>query len=527
MALLAIFLAHAEGTRALGESHPQVVLRDGLLEGNQFGPSAKYAAFLGIPYAAPPVGNLRWQPPQSPASWQGVREATSFGPACPQLPSTWLPEMLGRKQMRTDEACLYLNVWTPDLDRHAKLPVMVWIHGGGNIEGSQEWPPLGPTLAAHGVVVVTINYRLGVLGFLSHPALTRESTHHASGNYGLLDQMTALRWVQQNIDRFGGDPQRVTVFGASSGALDICDLMASPLANGLFQRAIMQSGVCVDSLAPSLAGAEASGVRMAADLGLGNSPDALAKLRTVPADELVRKAADEKDVDFNPVVDGWVLHQQPALTFSRGGQARVPVIVGSNSDEVSIFASPLVGGSSYRPKSVDEYRQWLSREFHSHADAVFTAYPAHTDAQVPTAFRAMDTDYQFGFGASLLAQEVAAAGKDAYLYVFTHVGAGHFATLGAFHSEESMFLSKKYWTSWVPSPGDAQLSNAIVDYWVQFAKTAKPSAPGLLPWPAYRPGEPMAQELGSHIGQTPLPRGAKLSVFEEILEPQLRRVQEQ
>ncbi len=435
--------------------------------------------------------------------------------------------MLGRKQMLTDEDCLYLNVWTPDLDRHAKLPVMVWIHGGGNIEGSQEWPPLGSTLAAHGVVVVTINYRLGVLGYLSHPALTEESSHHASGNYGLLDQMAALRWVQQSIDRFGGDPQRVTVFGASSGALDICDLMASPLANSLFQRAIMQSGVCVDSLAPLLAGAEASGVRIAADLGLGNGPDALAKLRAVPADELVRKAADEKDVDFNPVVDGWVFHEQPVLTFARGAQARVPVIVGSNSDEVSIFASPLVGGSSYRPKSVAEYHQWLSREFHSHADAVFAAYPARTDAQVPTAFRAMDTDYQFGFGASLLAQEVAAAGEPAYLYVFTNVGAGQFATLGAFHSEESMFLSKKYWTSWVPNPGDAQLSNAIVGYWVQFAKAGKPSPPGLPPWPAYRPGEPMAQELGSHIGQTPILRGAKLSVFEEILELQLPPVKGQ
>jgi para-nitrobenzyl esterase len=526
-ALLAMLLAGAEGTQALGKSHPQVVLPDGVLEGNRFGPSTKYAAFLGIPYAAPPVGHLRWRPPQPPASWQGVRPADRYGPACPQLPSTWLPEMLGRKRMPTDEACLYLNVWTPDLDRHAKLPVMVWVHGGGNIEGSQEWPPLGPTLVTHGVVVVTINYRLGVLGFYSHPALTEESSHQASGNYGLLDQMAALRWVQQNIDRFGGDPQRVTVFGASSGALDICDLMASPLANALFQRAIMQSGVCVDSLAPLLAKAEASGVRMAADLGLGNGTDALAKLRTVPADELVRKASDEKDVDFNPVVDGWVLHQQPAITFSRGGQAQVPVIDGSNSDEVSIFASPLVGGSSYRPKSVDEYRQWLSREFPSHADAVFAAYPARTNAQVPAAFLAMDTDYQFGFGARLLAHEMAAAGRRAYLYMFTNVGAGQFAALGAFHGEESMFLSKKYWTSWVPSPGDAQLSNAIVDYWVQFAKAGKPSAPGLPPWPAYRPGEPVAQELGSHIGQIRIPRAAKRDVFEEILKSQLPPVKGQ
>jgi para-nitrobenzyl esterase len=303
--------------------------------------------------------------------------------------------------------------------------------------------------------------------------------------------------------------------------------MASPLANGLFQRAILQSGVCVDSLAPLLSGAEASGVQIAADLGAGNGPDALAKLRAQPADELVRKAADEKDVDFNPVVDGWVFHQQPAVVFSQGDQTRVPVIVGSNADEVSIFASPLVGGSSYRPKSLDEYRQWLSRAFHSHADAVFAAYPARSDAQVPAAFRAMDTDYQFGFGARLLAHEMASAGQRAYLYMFTNVGAGQFAALGAFHSEESMFLSRKYWTSWVNSPGDAQLSNTIIDYWVQFAKVAKPSASGLPQWPAYRPMEPMAQELGSHVGQTPIPRGAKQSVFEEILESQLRQSKKQ
>jgi para-nitrobenzyl esterase len=523
-AVLVMLFAAAEGTQALGESHPRAVLRVGTLEGTQFGPSTEYAAFLGIPYAAPPVGNLRWRPPEPPASWPGVRLANKYGPACPQLPSTWLPEMLGRKQMLTNEACLYLNVWTPDLDTHAKLPVMVWVHGGGNVEGSQEWPPLGPTLSAHGVVVVTINYRLGILGFLSHPALTKESSHQASGNYGLLDQMAALRWVQQNIQQFGGDPQRVTVFGASSGALDICDLMASPLANGLFQRAILQSGVCVDSLAPLLTKAEASGMQIAADLGARRGPDALAKLRAIPADELVRKATDEKDVDFNPVVDGWIFRQQPALAFSEGDQARVPVIVGSNADEVSIFASPLVGGTSYRPNSINSYRQWLSREFHSHADAVFAAYPARTDAQVPAAFRAMDTDYQFGFGASLLAHEMSAADQRAYLYIFTNVGTGRFAPLGAFHSEESMFLSKKYWTSWVNSPGDDRLSDTVIDYWVQFAKAGKPSALGLPRWPAYRLDEPMAQELGSHIGPTPIPRRAKQDVFEEILKPQLRRI---
>jgi para-nitrobenzyl esterase len=432
--------------------------------------------------------------------------------------------MLGRQQMTTDEACLYLNVWTPNLGDPTRLPVMVWIHGGGNVEGSQEWPPLGPTLANHGVVVVTINYRLGVLGYLSHPALTAESPNHASGNYGLLDQMAALKWVQRNIEKFGGDPQRVTVFGASSGSLDICDLMASPLADGLFQRAIMQSGVCVDSLVPSLPEQEASGVQLAADLGLGSGPDVLAKLRAVPADELVRKATQEKDLDLNPVIDGWVLKQQPATVFSQGHQVNVPVIVGSNADEVSIFASPLVGGKSYRPKSLDEYRKWLSNEFHNDADKVFAAYPARNDAEVPTAFLAMDTDYSFGFGANLLAHEVTAHGQRAFLYLFTNVGAGEFAQLGAFHSEESMFLSGKYWTSWVKSPGDAQLSNTIIGYWVQFAKTGAPSAPQLPSWPAYRPDAPMAQELGSSVRQIPLPHAAGKRAFEEVLQSQLQPV---
>jgi para-nitrobenzyl esterase len=522
LAMLAAALAPAQVIRSATGKPPRVVLQDGTLEGSQFGPSARYAAFQGIQYAAPPVGSFRWQPPQPPASWQGVRLANKYGPACPQLPSTWLPQMLGRKQMTTDEACLYLNVFTPNLGGIAGLPVMVWIHGGGNVEGSQEWPPLGPKLANHGVVVVTINYRLGVLGYLSHPALSAESPNHASGNYGLLDQMAALKWVQRNIDRFGGDPQRVTIFGASSGSLDVCDLMASPLAAGLFQRAIMQSGVCVDSLVPLLPAQEASGAQLAADLGLGNGPDVLAKLRAVPADELVRKATEEKDLDLNPVIDGWVLKQQPATVFSQGRQVNVPVIVGSNADEVSIFASPLVAGRSYRPKTLVEYHKWLSNEFHTDADRVFAAYPANNDTEVPTAFLAMATDNDFGFGANLLAREVAAHGRRAYLYLFTNVGAGEFAQLGAFHSEESMFLSGKYWTSWVRSPGDAQLSNTIIGYWVQFAKTGNPTAPQLPPWPAYRAVAPMAQELGTQVRQIPIPHPAGKCVFEEILNSQLQ-----
>jgi para-nitrobenzyl esterase len=426
--------------------------------------------------------------------------------------------MLGRKQMQTSEDCLYLNVWTPQFRSDASLPVMVWIHGGGNVEGPQEWPPLGPTLAAHRVVVVTINYRLGVLGYLAHPELSAESPDHISGNYGLLDQIAALRWVKHNIRSFGGDPQRVTVFGASSGSLDICDLMASPPARGLFQRAIMQSGVCVDGLSPTLAEAEASGAAFAAHLVHQKNSPSLEKLRSISADELVHNAAKADGVDWNPIIDTLVLPEQPLLVFQKGQQAKVPVIVGSNFDEVSIFASPLIGGTSYRPKSVAEYRDWLKHAFGNDADAVFQAYPAAQDNQVPAAFLAMDTDFEFGFGANLLAREVASSGQNAYQYIFTMTGRGPFASLGAFHSLESMYLSKHYWTDWVPDPHDEPLSNAIIEYWTRFAANGNPSSAGLAVWPPYREANQEAQELGKHTGPVPVPRTNAMRIFMKIVQ---------
>jgi para-nitrobenzyl esterase len=491
---------------------PRVTIDSGMLSGTHFGAGPAEVAFLGIPYAAAPTGSLRWRPPQSPPAWKGVREAKAFGPACPQLPSGWLPEMLGRKQMVTDEACLYLNVWTTNMPPGArassrasslhKSPVMVWIHGGGNVEGSQEWPPLGPTLARRGVVVVSINYRLGALGFLSLPGLTAESAQHASGNYGLLDQIEALKWVRRNIDQFGGDPSNVTVFGASSGSLDICDLMASPLASGLFEKAILQSGFCVDNTAPTLSEVEAQGKNLARQFGVsGDDAQSLEKLRAIPAEQMLQQASTDHEIDFNPNVDDWVLLDQPWRVFSEGKQARIPVIVGSNAEELSIFASPLVGGSSHRPKTITAYQQWLQQTFHDLAPDVFAAYPASADSDVAKAFLRMDSDYEFGFGAWLLARETQAAGQPAFLYRFTYVGSGDFAALGAFHSEESILLSKKYWTSWVSSPDDEPMSERLIGYWTQFAKTSRPDAPDLPPWPAYESSTDQCQELGRHVGQ--------------------------
>jgi para-nitrobenzyl esterase len=212
-------------TQAPAVSAPEVTTASGVLEGIYSGPGRSDVAFLGIPYAAPPIGNLRWRPPQPASNWSGIRSAKQFSPACPQLPSAWWPEMAGRERLETSEDCLYLNVWTTNLPDAMKQPVMVWIHGGGNVEGSSQVPLIEPALARKGVVVVSAEYRLGVFGFLAHPALTAESPHHSSGNYGLLDQIAALEWVRHNIAAFGGDPNSVTIFGESSGAEDVCHLI--------------------------------------------------------------------------------------------------------------------------------------------------------------------------------------------------------------------------------------------------------------------------------------------------------------
>ncbi len=401
--------------------------------------------------------------------------------------------------------------------------MFVWVHGGGNVEGSGEWPPLGTTLAQAGVVVVSINYRLGAFGFFAYPSLDGESREHPSGNYGLLDQIAALRWVRRNIAAFGGDPRRVTVGGQSSGSEDVCILMASPLAAGLFEGAVLESGTCVDSVYPKLATEEKSGERLTRDLGISTGPDALAKLRAVPAQRILETAAGDDQVDLEPNVDGWVLRQQPAVTFARGEQARVPVLVGTNEDEVSIFASPLVDGHAYRPKTLAEYHAWLEREFGKLAGQVFAAYPARTDGEVPGVFLTMYSDYDFAFSAWLVAKDTALAGRRAFLYRFTYVGLGPFAKLGAFHTEELMFLSRHYWTSWIPRPEDAVLSRTLVGYWTRFIKTGNPNGSGLAAWPAFQGGHGMCQRLGRRVGPEKVPRVRRFRIFNEYLQSRLEK----
>ncbi len=443
--------------------------------------------------------------------------------------------MAGREHLDVSEDCLYLNVWTPLFDHVGKIPVIVWIHGGGNVEGSSQIPPLGPALARKGVIVVSIDYRLGVLGFLAHPALSAESPHHTSGNYGLLDQIAALAWIQENITAFGGDPSRVTILGESSGAEDVCHLLVSPLAKGTFQAAILESGVCMDSLYSDFrqpldyyhnhGPGERLGERMSAAFDIADTPQALAKLRELPFERLLQWARDANGAEFGVIIDGWSVPLQPVVSYARGRQVGVPVLIGSNADETAVFgkASPLAIENSW-PKTITQYRLWLKDEFREFAEDVWQAYPVRADEEVPRVFTRMQTDYDFGFGAERLARAIASQRQSVYLYYFTYVGRGNFSPLGAFHSEELMFLADNYWKSWVPDADDEHLAGIISDYWTQFAKTGNPNQANLQKWPRYVTEGELCLELGRAVKMRQTPNRVGYSVFERILKARLAEI---
>lgn len=479
---------------------PTVTLPDGILEGVHFSPANNAVAFLGIPYAAPPVGELRWKPPQPLSKWSGTRRATQFGAPCPQLPANWFPNI------GWNEDCLYLNLWTTQFNARAKLPVIVYFHGGSNTSGYSQMTPLGPPLSGLGVVVVSANYRLGPFGFLAHPALTAESEHHSSGNYGLLDQLQALKWVNENISQFGGDPMQVTVMGQSAGAVDVCLLMASPLAKGLFQRAIMESGECQsafneDIRTPlrynSISGTgEGTGERLASDLGVVNGSGSLRRLRGIPADEILKAWSGDRQAHFDAIVDGWVVPEQPAKIFGEGRQLHVPVLVGSNADEATVFGH---GG----PKTINEYKKYLSEDTGPYSDEEFQAYPAKSDADVPARYLQLQSD-SFAYGAYSMARATTRHGQPAYLYYFTYAETGKRAHLGSYHGEELAFLTDSFPPDWEHSRDDEELGEFLRAYWTQFAKTGNPNASGSPQWPPYDERSNQCFELGRRIGIRPI-----------------------
>ncbi len=511
--LLVLVLATAcLGSLPSGSSGPTVRLEAGILKGMQFGSAKNDVAFLGVPYATPPVGPLRWKPPQPVSKWNGTRNAMEFGATCPQLPAGWLPTL------SWNEDCLYLNVWTTEPDVNARRPVIVFFHGGSNTAGYSQLTPLGPALSRLGVVVVSANYRLGPLGFLALPALTAESEHHSSGNYGLLDQLQALKWVRENISRLGGDPRRVTVMGQSSGAVDICLLMASPLAAGLFQRAIMESGDCQGTFNEDIrtpiryngisGTGEGVGERLASDLGAADGPDTLQNLRSIPAGEILEAwSKDRQQIHFDAIVDGWIVPEQPAKIFAEGKQMQVPAIVGSNADEATVFGHNSV-------KTVDQYKNYLLADTGKYSDQEFQAYPAMSDTEVAAQALRLEND-SFAYGAYSMARAMSRVRQKAYLYYFTYVETGKRARLGAYHGQELNFLSDTFPKDWELSRNEKELGEIMRTYWVQFAKTGNPNAPDVPVWPVYDARADQRFELGRTIGVRPIT--AQIQAFERIM----------
>lgn len=467
------------------EARPQVRVRTGMLQGTAEA-GAEVVAYKGIPYAKPPVGELRWRAPVPATAWDGVRDATVFGNACLQPPAQ--PKSIYYGGMApTSEDCLTLNVWAPKGAQ--KLPVMVWIHGGSLVGGSSSEPLYdGVSIARRGIVFVSINYRVGLLGYLAHPALSAESPQRLSGNYGLLDQIEALRWVRDNIAAFGGDPKAVTVAGESAGGLSVIALMTSPLAHDLFAKAIVQSGympsyALLHEAGYGLPSAETAGATMARLAGASTA----AELRAVDLVKLFQ-AGLKTGWQPEPVIDGIVLKQQFAEAFARGEQAKVPVLAGFNEGEIRSLPFLMPKAPSTRAA----YEADVRRRFGARAAEFLAVYPgADPSSDVMASIR----DGLYGFAAQYLVQQQAAAGQPAYLYYFRHsTPAQRARNLAAFHASELPYVFGQKGDSPAPGPNwprppltsaESQLTEAMLGYWTSFVRDGVPEAPGAPAWPRF------------------------------------------
>lgn len=466
--------------------------------------------YKGIPYAAPPVGDLRWRPPQPPIPWTAVRMADQFSAGCIQKVVTerkpWTEEFMHHGPISED--CLCLNIWTEAKPAMEKRPVYVYIHGGGYVEGSGSVAVYdGEGLAKKGLVVVTINYRLGVFGFLAHPELTRESPNNASGNYGLMDQVAALQWIQQNIAAFGGDPGCVTIAGQSAGAGSIHALTASPLAKGLFHRAIAESGSGSNRPPRKLADAEQDGIKFAQTHG-GQS---LQQLRSMKAEELAA-TAEGQTFTFIPVVDGWFIPQEISDLFAQGKQNDVPMLTGLNADEGS--SSP-----TYGKIPSDQWIKQVQQRYGDMADVFLRLYPAETQDQAGLAQKESARD-QGRVSMSLWAKNRAKTAKaKVFTYYWDHAEPGPDKELyAAFHTSEVPYVMNSLKKS--PRPWDAtdyKVADMMSSYWANFAKTGNPNSKGLPAWAPFDPKKPVTMKVGDKPGLIPVADKAKLEFYERFL----------
>jgi para-nitrobenzyl esterase len=479
--LVALLLVGASSAAAANDARPVVDAPAGQVAGTAAG---SIEAFKGIPYAQPPVNGLRWRPPVPLPRWSGVRDAGAFGPACVQPQSKKATTIYSPSEpMPVSEDCLTLNVWTPQGARNA--PVLVWIHGGALLGGSSREPLYdGAKLAQRGIVVVSINYRLGVLGWLAHPDLSRESPRHVSGNYGLLDQIAALRWVRANVAAFGGDPANVTIAGESAGGLSALFLMSSPAAQGLFQRAIAQSSymVSMPELKRSVFGTP-SGEAMGKMLQSGLMAPDLASMRAMDAQAITDASAKLGYAPF-AVVDEAVMPKQMVDTFDAGEQARVPVLVGFNQGEMRSLRMLL----PKTPASAKDYETTIRAKYGDLADAFLQLYPA---ADYEQSILAATRDSLYGWTAERLVRKQTALGLPSYLYLFDHgYPAADASGYHAHHASELPYVfgtldrTPPLWPAIPDTESEHELSDAMLDYWAAFARAGTPVSAHA---PAWRP----------------------------------------
>jgi len=475
--------------------------------------------FKGIPYAAPPLGKLRWKPPQPVAAWKGVREADRFGPRCMQRP------VFGDMVFRSDgmsEDCLYLNVWTPAGSKGRKLPVLVYFFGGGFIGGDgSEYRYDGASLARRGIVTVTVNYRLDVFGFLALPALAAESPHHATGNYGLLDQVAALQWVKRNIAAFGGNPHEVTIGGESAGSISVSALMASPLSRHLMQRAIGESGAALGNLKPR---PQALAEQQGEEYELRAGADSLKQLRAMDANRLLEASGEQGMAQFGPVIDGWFLPCSTAAIYAAGEQAHIPLLVGSNSQEG--YWKNLLKTLAPTPA---HYRAQVEKHFGEDAPQVLKLYPGNTEARVKASATALAGDQFIAFSTWRWMHLQRTTGHaPVYYYYFTKGrparrdgSAG--PDPGAVHSGEIEYalgnLATNHVYAWTAA--DRRVSATMEGYFARFIKTGDPNGAGLPHWPAaaHRDGGMLRQAIGLHT-RTFIDHRAPRYQFLERYEPE-------
>jgi len=468
--------------------------------------------YKGIPFAAPPLGDLRWRAPKPASPWKDVLHADKFAPACMQVPIV-MPA-LGLDPVTVNEDCLYLNVWTPAKTPKDKLAVMVWIYGGGfTIGGTSLGQYDGKNFAKKGVVLVSIAYRLGAFGFLAHPELSAEQGGH-SGNYGLMDQIAGLQWVRKNIAAFGGDPHRVTIFGESAGGIAVSMLAASPLAKGLFTGAISESGGSFapprlsnegGENVPPLAVAEHNGAAFLSKVGASSIADA----RKKSADDILKGSAPGLGGSW-PNFDGYVLPDDQYKLYEAGKYNDTPILIGSNADEGALFVPTTTSAV---------YAAGVRAGYGDYADKILAAYPVGSDAESLRSARDLSRDSTFGWGTWSWARLQSRTGKGkVFVYYFSHrpnyPDTPQFKDWGAAHGSEIAFVFGNFTAAMSATANDKTVENSVSSYWVNFAKSGDPNGSGMASWPAFAGANPQVMNLDVSSKSIPVPNLDKLQVLD-------------